>query len=184
MTRLAADCGETVILVRLVADSPVCVHRIESRRNLRISFEPGEVLPLGHGASTRLLLSSLSPAARQAALNQVAQGSPLEAEQLGRKVALAGRRGWATSNGEIETGVWTAAAAIRSEAGLIATVSVPSPLARTDTATRKKILSHVIAAGNEITKIVRQDHPELAAPTPLGNSINRARVAKNSSRPH
>ena len=41
MQDLAAQTGETVILVRLIGRSAVCVHRVQSAQRLRISFEPG-----------------------------------------------------------------------------------------------------------------------------------------------
>ena len=61
MHDLAEQTGETVILVRLIGRSAVCVHRVQSAQQLRISFEPGQPLPLERGASARLLLASLAP---------------------------------------------------------------------------------------------------------------------------
>jgi len=58
MRDLAARTGETVILVRLIGRSAVCVHRVQSPQQLRISFEAGQPLPLDRGASARLLLAS------------------------------------------------------------------------------------------------------------------------------
>ena len=59
MRDLAAETGETVILVRLIGRSAVCVHRVQSAQRLRISFEPGQPLLLERGASARLLLAGL-----------------------------------------------------------------------------------------------------------------------------
>lgn len=41
MRDLVRECGETVILVQLVARVPVCVHRVESAHHFRATFEPG-----------------------------------------------------------------------------------------------------------------------------------------------
>ena len=60
MQDLAEQTGDTVILVRLIGRSAVCVHRVQSAQQLRISFEPGQSLPLERGASARLLLASLA----------------------------------------------------------------------------------------------------------------------------
>src|ERR1700753_1484257 len=65
MRELSGQTGETVILVRLIGRSAVCVHRIESRQRLRIAFEPGQPMPLERGARARLLLSGLTPAQRR-----------------------------------------------------------------------------------------------------------------------
>src|ERR1700685_741469 len=53
MQALAADCGETVILVRLIGRAAVCVHRVQSAQRLRIEYEAGQPLPLGRGARGR-----------------------------------------------------------------------------------------------------------------------------------
>ena len=49
MRDLAGRTGETVILVRLIGRSAVCVHRVQSAQQLRISFEAGQPLPLDGG---------------------------------------------------------------------------------------------------------------------------------------
>ena len=51
MRDLAAECGETVILVRLIARTPVCVHRVESAQPLRAAFAPDQPLPSRSPAS-------------------------------------------------------------------------------------------------------------------------------------
>src|SRR6185312_563155 len=58
MRGLSLRPGETVILVRPIGRSAVCVHRVQSPQQLRISFEAGQPLPLDRGASARLLLAS------------------------------------------------------------------------------------------------------------------------------
>src|SRR4051794_7076550 len=82
MRRLAAETQETVILVRLVGRSAVCVHRVESSHRLRTSYEPGQPLPLEHGASARILLASMSPEARHAYLEPLAARDPEAAARL------------------------------------------------------------------------------------------------------
>src|ERR1700719_2624095 len=49
MHHLAERTGETVILVRLIGRSAVCVHRVQSAQRLRISFEAGRAPPRGGG---------------------------------------------------------------------------------------------------------------------------------------
>src|SRR3984885_10650508 len=116
MRRLAAENQETVILVRLIGRSAVCVHRVESAQRLRISFEPGQPLPLHRGASARLLLSGLAPETRREYLAPLAERDPQAAAQLDEKIVLAGQRGWAVSEEEIDQGVWAAAAPPRRSA--------------------------------------------------------------------
>ena len=76
MNHLAEQTGETVILVRLIGRSAVCVHRVQSAQQLRISFEVGQPLPLERGASARLLLASLAPHVRKEYLAALAERDP------------------------------------------------------------------------------------------------------------
>ena len=92
MRNLAAQTGETVILVRLIGRSAVCVHRVQSAQRLRISFEPGQPLPLERGASARLLLASLTPDVRKEYLAPLAERDPQAAALLEKRVRAAGLR--------------------------------------------------------------------------------------------
>ena len=86
MQDLAEQTGETVILVRLIGRSAVCVHRVQSAQQLRISFEAGQPLPLERGASARLLLSSLAPHVRKEYLAPLAERDPEAAARLEKKI--------------------------------------------------------------------------------------------------
>src|SRR5438132_868441 len=113
---LAVRTGETVILVRLIGRSAVCVHRVQSAQQLRISFEAGQPLPLDKGASARLLLASLAPHVRREYLAPLAERDPEAAALLEKKILIAGQQGFATSEQEIHRGVWAAAATLSSAA--------------------------------------------------------------------
>lgn len=158
MRRLAAETTETVILVRLVARSAVCVHRVETTHRLRTSYEPGQALPLEHGASARLLLASMPPEARREYLAPLAGEDAAAAARLEEKIRAAGRHGWTTSEEEIDQGVWAAAAAIRDSRGIIAALSVPSPLVRAPKAMREKLLGQVRRAAAEINAALASAH--------------------------
>lgn len=158
MRRLSAATGETVILVRLVAGSAICVHRIESRHNLRTSFEAGQPLSLEHGASARLLLASMTAEARHDYLAPLAGRDPEAAEQLEKQAVIAGECGWAVSEEEIDTGVWAAAAAVRDRTGIVAALTVPSPLVRAPEALHEDLLAKVRAAAGEINRLLMAAH--------------------------
>jgi DNA-binding IclR family transcriptional regulator len=158
MRRLSAETRETVILVRLIARSAVCVHRVESTQRLRTSYEPGQPLSLEHGASARLLLASMPAAARQEYLAPLARRDNDAAVRLAEQAAIAGRRGWAVSEEEIDRGVWAAAAAVRDSKGIVAALSVPSPLVRAPAAMQDRLLGMVRAAAEEINEALRAAH--------------------------
>src|SRR5260370_22548096 len=65
MHDLAERTGETVILVRLIGRSAVCVHRVQSAQQLRISFEARRPPPTARRPSARPLLSTVPPQGRQ-----------------------------------------------------------------------------------------------------------------------
>ena len=158
MRRLSAATGETVILVRLIAQSAVCVHRIESTYSLRTSYEPGQPLSLERGASARLLLASMTGEARREYLVPLAARDPREAARLEAQVAITAERGWAVSEEEIDAGVWAAAAAVRDRTGIVAALSVPSPLVRAPEALHEELLAKVRAAAGEINAALRAAH--------------------------
>jgi DNA-binding IclR family transcriptional regulator len=158
MRRLAAETKETVILVRLLGQSAVCVHRVESSHRLRTSFEPGQPLSLEHGASARILLASMSPEARHAYLGPIALRDPAGAARFEEEIALVQQRGWACSEEEIDKGIWAAAAAVRDSSGVLAALSVPSPLVRAPAEMQHTLLGQVRAAAEEINELLRAAH--------------------------
>jgi DNA-binding IclR family transcriptional regulator len=152
MRDLSRACGETVILVRLISEAAVCVHRIESSHSLRISFEPGQPLSLNRGASARLLLASLPDPALARRLDALAAEDPSRAARLRDEVGLVRARGWATSQEEIDSGIWAAAAAVRDGDQTVAALSVPSPLVRAPDSVRQALLDQVRAAAAQISE--------------------------------
>jgi DNA-binding IclR family transcriptional regulator len=155
MRRLAEATGETVILVRLVGGHAVCVHRVESAHHLRTSYQPGQPMPLEHGASARILLASMPDADRHRYLADLATRDPERAALLAEEVVIVGERGWESSEEEIDRGVWAAAAAIRDNRRILASLSVPSPLVRAPVEVRGKLLDQVRAAAEEINAVLR-----------------------------
>jgi len=155
MRGLAEQTGETVILVRLIGRSAVCVHRVESARRLRISFEPGQPLPLDRGASARVLLSGLSPQVRAQYLAPLAERDPGAAARLEELVATAGREGYAVSEEEIEDGVWAAAAPVLQGKRMTAVLTVPSPMVRAPASLQRQLLGQVRGAAEAINSALR-----------------------------
>jgi DNA-binding IclR family transcriptional regulator len=176
MRRLAAATGETVLLVRLVGDAAICVHRIESSHRLRISFEPGQGLPLDRGASARLLLASLTPDERRARLADLWRQDRRRATALEDQVVLAAERQWATSEEEIDPGIWAAAAAVCDARGITAVISVPSPLVRAPHEVQEQLLERVRTAADEVSWAVRHRSPRQAV-APSGPPLPKARCS-------
>lgn len=158
MRRLAAETGETVILVRLLGQSAVCVHRVESSHRLRTSFEPGQPMSLDHGASARILLASMSPEACRAYLESRAPHDPERRSAQEAEIERVRERGWACSEEEIDKGIWAAAAAVRDGDDIVASLSVPSPLVRAPAEMQTRLLDQVRSAAGEIGEILKNAH--------------------------
>jgi DNA-binding IclR family transcriptional regulator len=154
MRDLASECGETVLFVRLIARVPVCVHRVESEHHLRATFEPGQPLPLLRGASGRVLLAGLPERLRREYLAPLAQSDPLAAAGAEESLAKVAARGWATSEEEIDQGVWAASAAVTDGRSTVAALTVPSPLVRAPAAQQERLLGQVRAAAARLSGLI------------------------------
>jgi DNA-binding IclR family transcriptional regulator len=154
MRALVTESDETVILVRLIAKVPVCVHRVESPHHLRAAFEPGQSLPLERGASGRVLLAGLSEHARREHLAPLARADPAAAARVEEAVALVAARGWATSEEEIDRGVWAASAAVTDGRSTVAALTVPSPLVRAPAELQERLLGQVRAAAVTLSRLI------------------------------
>jgi DNA-binding IclR family transcriptional regulator len=156
MRDLVDECGETVIFVRLIARVPVCVHRVESPHHLRATFEPGQPLPLLRGASGAILLAGLPDRQRREHLAPLAQADPAAAVRLEEMVARVAARGWATSEEEIDRGVWAASAAVTDGRGTVAALTVPSPLVRAPAALQERLLGQVRSAAARLSQRIAE----------------------------
>lgn len=154
MRDLVRECGETVIFVRLIARTPVCVHRVESEHHLRATFEPGQPLPLLHGASGRVLLAGLPERQWREYLAPLAESAPQQAAQLADAIAKVAVRGWATSEEEIDRGVWAASAAVTDGRATVAALTVPSPLVRAPSGQQERLLGQVRAAAARLSRLI------------------------------
>jgi DNA-binding IclR family transcriptional regulator len=148
MRELSEQTGETVILVRLIGRSAVCVHRVESAQRLRIAFEPGQPMPLHKGASARLLLAGLTPEQRQ---SHLAPLDPQVAAELEHKAAQAADQGYAVSEEELEKGVWAVSAPVLQGQRMTAVITVPSPLVRAPAEQQENLLAQVCATARAIS---------------------------------
>jgi IclR family acetate operon transcriptional repressor len=137
LPQLTARTEETSLLTLPTdeRDASICLLRVESPHPLRLSVQPGRVLPLHAGANQKALLSFLPPADRE----RVAGGSLEKFCRLTlstRKAVLAEieqirGRGWAFSFEETNPGVWGVAIALVDQAGdAVAAVGVAGPQVR------------------------------------------------------
>lgn len=154
MESVAATVNETVMLMQAYGLSAVCIDSIVSTRPMRLSFESGHTLPLGDGASAKVLLAFMSPEERRARLDE---RCALDKGFAARRATLEGEldtiraRGWATSHAEVEDGVWACAAVIRGSVHQPSVVTVAGPAFRIDEPQQARIRDLLLDAGAAIT---------------------------------
>jgi len=156
MRDLVQESGETAIFVRLIARVPVCVHRVESGHHLRATFEPGQSLPLLRGASGRVLLAGLPERERREYLASLAKSDPAATEGIEEALAEVAVCGWATSEEEIDRGVWAASAAVTNGRSTVAALTVPSPLVRAPAVHQQRLLGQVRAAAARLSRHIAE----------------------------
>ena len=112
-------------------------------------------MPLERGASARLLLSGLPSELRREYLAPLAERDAEAAAQLECKAAQAARQGYATSEEELEKGVFAVSAPVLQGKRMIAVITVPSPLVRAPAPLQDKLLGQVRAAAQALNEALR-----------------------------
>lgn len=155
MRELVDQTGETALLIRLVGGVPVCMHRVETGRRFRLSFEIGQPLPMLRGASVRLLVGDLRKADQERYVDDALAAGALPPvkgrEGFLDEVARDHRRGWGVSNEEIDEGIWSASAPLTDGTETVAALSAPCPAFRLDTAKREMIIELVRKTAADIS---------------------------------
>jgi len=158
MRELAQSTGETVLLTRLAGTSVICLERADAaERALRISYEPGQVLPTNAGASAHVLLAwldepDLSRIISATTFTRFTGKTIADGERLRKRLAETRAQGYAISQGELDTDVLGIAAPIRSANGkVIAGISIAALASRIPSQRLELVVSDVRAASERIT---------------------------------
>ena len=130
MRDLAGRTGETVILVRLIGRSAVCVHRVSPRSSCASRSRRASRSRWTAGPAPGCCWPAWRRSVRREYLAPLAERDPEAAALLEKKILIAGQQGYATSEEEIHKGVWAAAAQVMHGKRMVAVLTVPSPLVR------------------------------------------------------
>lgn len=138
MEEAARELGETVMLFQQFGDTAVCADRVECDRAMRFTFEPGHSLPLGVGASGKMLLALLPELERERRLTSIMDrhGTGVRDEL---KHALENR--FAVSSGEIDEGVWACSVPVQTIGRRPTVLSMAGPAARITEAARQTAIT-------------------------------------------
>lgn len=158
MSRLMEQEKETVNLYIRRGRMRICVAQEESPLPLRHVVHIGDQLPLVSGASSKVLLSEVSPES-VATLYASSHASAPPLESLLADLERVRTDGFAVSHGEREQGISAVGAPVRSEHGVIvAALTFSGPSVRFPEERIEELAASLIAAAGEMS-LLGVDHP-------------------------
>lgn len=129
LQRLSSRTQETVALIVSNQYQTICVDMIESPQALRCSFSVGKGQSLTRGASAKTLLAFSSTHMQQAVLSKYLP-DPAQQAELQQQLQRIKTQGYGVSVGELDPGVWGAAAPIFKRQALQGIVAIMAPHSR------------------------------------------------------
>ena len=152
---LAQATGEAVMLTQRRGDRVTVVAARESTQVVRITVDPARNLPLHLGSPAKVHFAFLPEAEIQRVLNGLSTGpgsrSADDIQRLRADLADIRQKGYSASEGEIEQGVCSISAPVFGPGGnVVAGLSVAGPCFRLNRADRKRVLTLVQAAAEEL----------------------------------
>jgi DNA-binding IclR family transcriptional regulator len=134
MTQLSRTTQESVGLVVAVNDQVICLEMVESTHSLRCSFEKGRAVPLKAGASAKSLLAFMPDKTRTETLDRQFADDPQGRIALEAELNSIRTRGYATSDSEVDPGVWGVSVPVfrrnTRNAGASASITLMAPSSR------------------------------------------------------
>jgi DNA-binding IclR family transcriptional regulator len=109
----------------------VCLAMVESDQPLRCSFARGRAHPLTKGASAKALLAYLPQPRAEALIAGCTGNDPQAADKLRAQLEDIRQKRYATSESEVDLGVWGVSAPLIADSGrLEGTITLMAPLVR------------------------------------------------------
>jgi DNA-binding IclR family transcriptional regulator len=152
---LSGEVEETVMLMRQSGSAAVCVSSLTAPHALRLDFGIGHTFPFGSGATTKVLLAAMSPEERTRHLDARSRVDPEFARhraEVEPHLDETAACGWATSEEELEPGVWACAALVALAGQRPIAVTVAGPLFRLPARKRKQVIASTTAAARAIER--------------------------------
>lgn len=165
---LSRDLGETALLTAVSADraASTCIERVESLHPLRMSVEPGRLLPLHAGASQKALLAYMPHDEAEGIiagrLDRLCSATLTDKRKLRADLDSIKRRGFATSLEETNAGVWGVAVPVISPTGVECAVGVAAPSARLNDDLVRRAVRRTHEAALDIAERLGCEVPSLA----------------------
>ena len=155
INRLVDETHETVLIMRRIRDSAVCVASTRPDKQATISFRPGHLMPLHRGAGSKVLLSAAPVDKQQKYLQGLAETlGPDKVEALRSELATIAKQRYAVSSAEVDEGIFAVAAPIVVEGRTIATLSIAGLEFRLSDHGRTELLDKVREGALEIGEML------------------------------
>ncbi|GAB2779270.1 IclR family transcriptional regulator [Amycolatopsis magusensis] len=135
MEDVARELRETVLLFQHFGDSAVCAERVECDQAVRFTFQPGHSVPLGAGASGRMLLASLPEPERSRRLAEVVQRSGGSLREELKRVEV---NRYAV---EVDEGAWSCSVPVRVPGQRATVLTVAGPAMRIGDAAKRAAIA-------------------------------------------
>ncbi|MDA8356890.1 MAG: IclR family transcriptional regulator [Actinomycetota bacterium] len=165
---LSRELGETALLTGVSPDrsASVCLERVESPQPLRLSVEPGRLVPLHAGASQKALLAFMPEEEAERVISgrlaRLCQSTLTDKRRLRADLDLIRRRGFATSLEETNVGAWGVAVPILSGTDVVCAVGVAGPSVRLSGDVVRRSVRRTHAAAAEIAQKLAYEVPRLS----------------------
>jgi DNA-binding IclR family transcriptional regulator len=153
---LTGSTGETSLLLMPTGARAICIFAVEPSRAIRLSYQPGRVLPLYAGASGKVMLPWVSSQLVETAVAQgegqvLAGGRRLTASSLKAELKAIRASGYCVTHDELDAGASAVAAPVFIRGGQIfASVSVAGPRSGFTDDRLPELIETVVAAAGEI----------------------------------
>jgi DNA-binding IclR family transcriptional regulator len=151
MEDAARELRETVMLFQHFGDSAVCADRVECDRAMRFTFQPGHSLPLGVGASGKMLLACLPEPERDRRLPELLR---LRGPDLREEIAEAAANRFAVSWSELDEGVWACSVPISALNHRPTVLSMAGPAARISEDAKRSAIASLQSYASRIREAI------------------------------
>jgi DNA-binding IclR family transcriptional regulator len=157
---LVAQTGESAAVIRRVGHSAICLHQVESDAALRVTIEPGSMLPLTRGAPGHALLA-FAPGEILDEILLESQPRPIAHDQseaaLRASLADVARTGISVSEDEPFEGSVALAAPVFREDGIVGAIVLIGPASRCDADWRARSSRLLLAAARTVNAGLADD---------------------------
>ncbi len=167
---LTADTGETSLLLMPTGARAICLMAVEPSRPIRLSYQPGHVLPLYAGASGKVMLPWVSRQLLETVLAQgegqvLAGGRTLTSGALKADLKAIRASGRCVTHDELDAGASAVAAPVFTRSGQIfASVSVAGPTGGFTDKRLPALIDRVMSAARDIAHGLSQSWSVSTAP--------------------